>query len=356
MAWLKQIKTKRGIGYKLFYRDPKTNRLRKKSIYCSYKEAKLIKAEMEARLARHSFGIELEDITHIEWDKAVIKYLIRSEKTKASATVRRERYALSPFSKYIKNLDLTEISVDDIEGYIHHRLYRKKRKPATVSIEVRILKTVFNQFIKWGYLNKNPVKDISLPNQNQIKVRFLRKEEVGVLLKVIPIGDFKDLIIAYLHTGARRCELLHPNFTWGNVDFELNQIYLFGKANRGRYIPMNNTLKTLLIRRRDSGNEIPFDFKPDFVSHKLPKYTKMAGIKGGNVHALRKTFGSLLIQSGQADLYTVSKLLGHSSIKTTERYYVDLLDENYHKSVRILDTILTDTNSNLVLVKKNASN
>ena len=119
---------------------------------------------------------------------------------------------------------------------------------------------------------------------------------------------------------------------------------------------MNETLKTLLIKRRDSGSDIPFDFQPDFVSHKLPKYAKLAGIKDVNVHALRKTFGSLLIQSGQADLYIVLKLLGHSSINTTESNYVDLLDENYHKSVRILDTILTNANSKLVLVRKNVSN
>ena len=119
---------------------------------------------------------------------------------------------------------------------------------------------------------------------------------------------------------------------------------------------MNQTLKAILLRRKDTSCEVPFDFKPDFVSHKVPKFAKLAGIKDVNVHALRKTFGSLLIQSGQADLYTVSMLLGHSSIKTTERYYVDLLDENYHKSVKILDTILTSTNSNLVWIKKNASN
>ena len=41
-----------------------------------------------------------------------------------------------------------------------------------------------------------------------------------------------------------------------------------------------------------------------------------------------------------ADLYIVSKLLGHSSIKTTERHYVDLLDENYRKSVRGLDVLI----------------
>ena len=356
MAWLKPIKNKRGKGYKLYYRDPKTGRRRSKTIYCDGKSAELIRTELEARLARKAFGIDLEDVQHIEWNRAVLKYLKRSERTKAAGTVRRETYALRPFSQYIGNPDLLDISIEDIEGYVHHRLDRKKRKPATVSIEIRILKTAFNLFIKWGFLRTNPVKDIMLPNQNQIKVRFLRKEEVSTLLRVIPAGDFRDLIIAYLHTGARRSELLYPNFTWDNVDFEINQIYLFGKANRGRYVPMNETLKAILLRRKDSGIGVPFDFKPDFVSHKVPKFAKLAGLKDVNVHALRKTFGSLLIQSGEADLYTVSKLLGHSSIKTTERYYVDLLDENYHKSVKILDTILTDTNSNLVLVRKNASN
>ena len=356
MAWLKQIKNKRGKGYRLYYRDPKTGRRRNKTLYCDSKSAELIRSELEARLARKEFGIDFEDVQHIEWNKAALRYLKRSERTKAPGTVRRETYALRPFSQFIGNPDLVDISIEDIEGYVHYRLDHKKRKPATVSIEIRILKTAFNRFIKWGFLKVNPVKDISLPNQNQIKVRFLRKEEVSALLRVIPAGDFKDLIVAYIHTGARRSELLVPNFTWDNVDFENNQIFLFGKANRGRYVPINETLKTLLIKRRDSGSEVPFDFKPDFVSHKVPKFAKLAGIKDVNVHALRKTFGSLLIQSGQADLYTVSKLLGHSSIKTTEKYYVDLLDENYHKSVKILDTIFTDTNSNLVLVRKNASN
>ena len=41
-----------------------------------------------------------------------------------------------------------------------------------------------------------------------------------------------------------------------------------------------------------------------------------------------------------ADLYTVSKLLGHTCIRTTEKYYVNLLDENYHSSVKHLEDIL----------------
>ena len=40
-----------------------------------------------------------------------------------------------------------------------------------------------------------------------------------------------------------------------------------------------------------------------------------------------------------ADIYTVSKLLGHASVKTTEKYYVDLVEDNYKSALNGLDKI-----------------
>ena len=101
---------------------------------------------------------------------------------------------------------------------------------------------------------------------------------------------------------------------------------------------MKDTLYDILddLKKR---KHIPFEYKPDYVTHKLKEYYVKAGIVNANVHSLRKTFGSVLLQNNLADLYTVSKLLGHSSVKTTERYYVDLLDENYRKPVQQLSNI-----------------
>ena len=53
-----------------------------------------------------------------------------------------------------------------------------------------------------------------------------------------------------------------------------------------------------------------------------------------------KTFGSLLLQNKKADIFTVSRLLGHTSVKTTEKYYVDLLQDNLRDSVNGLDGII----------------
>ena len=208
---------------------------------------------------------------------------------------------------------------------------------------MRFLKTTFNQAIKWELLEKNPIKGVKLPKQDIIKVRFLTMGEIHILTDTIKQDgnlDFLDLINAYLNTGARRVELLPPHFTWQNVDFVGKKILLHGKGDRKRYIPMNKTLLEILQRRLEAECEVPFKFNRDFVRHKIAKYYCRADIVGANLHSLRKTFGSLLLQNKKADIFTVSRLLGHTSVKTTEKYYVDLLQDNLRDSVNGLDGII----------------
>ncbi|RKY56602.1 MAG: site-specific integrase, partial [Candidatus Neomarinimicrobiota bacterium] len=54
------------------------------------------------------------------------------------------------------------------------------------------------------------------------------------------------------------------------------------------------------------------------------------------IHVLRKTFGSTLCQK-KLDIFTISKLLGHSSVRVTESHYADLLDKNLREGVELLD-------------------
>lgn len=204
--------------------------------------------------------------------------------------------------------------------------------------------TVFNQAIKWDMLITNPVVGVRIPKSNIVKIRFLRVEEIKKLFKVIMDEgnyEFLRLVKAYLHSGVRRIELLKPLFTWDNVYFDDRKVLIQGlKGNDRRYIPMNSILFEVLDEIRNEGLEYPFEYHPDFVSHKIKYYYRKAGIKDATLHSLRKTFGSLLLQNKKADLITISKLLGHSSVKTTEKFYVDLLDDNYRESVKGLEDII----------------
>ncbi len=152
--------------------------------------------------------------------------------------------------------------------------------------------------------------------------------------------DFKNLIVTYLNTGARREELLPPGFTWDNVDFDQGQIRLLGKRDIIRWVPMSQPVREILLQMQEDGKPFPFEYTADQVSYKLGVYYKRADILNANVHVLRKTFGSLLIQNKLADIYVVSKLLGHSTVKVTETHYVELLKENFEEPIEELSKII----------------
>ena len=344
MATIKKVIRKRGVVYKIGFIHPDTRKWTSRTAPCSYADALKIKAQIEADLAFGKFGLQNDRLKKYYWSQLLNRYRKYSNRNKSPKTTDREENVFTAFNKFLSgDTPLDDISSESIEIY-KERWLKGGISPATVSIELRVLKTVFNKAIEWKFININPVWKVKIPKSEDVTVRFLRKEEIDKLIQVIEDDKntpFLRLILAYLHTGARRNEILSPQFTWDNVDFEERKIMICGvKGEKNRYIPMNNTLFNILDTIKVEGNQLPFSYKPYYVSHKIAKYYKLAGIKGANLHSLRKTFGSLLIQHNKADLYTVSLLLGHRSIKTTEKYYVDLLDKNFRDSVSGLDEII----------------
>jgi len=269
-----------------------------------------------------------------------LQFRKHSIKNKSIKTVQRQDYVIKTFCNFLKHeLYLTEITTQLIENFRDTRL-QFGSSPTTVAIEIKILKTMFNYGIKNGMLDTNPVNGVMVQNQRKGNIRFLRDDEVELLLKTISKDDnreFQRLVIAYLNTGARRIELLAPLFTWKNIDFNDKKILLPSlKKGDERWLPMNATLYDILIEIKNSDADYPFEYKPIFVSHKIKTYYRKAGIEGANLHSLRKTFGSKLLQEGE-DIFMVSKLLGHHSVLTTQKYYVDYLDENYRSAIDRLD-------------------
>ena len=100
--------------------------------------------------------------------------------------------------------------------------------------------------------------------------------------------------------------------------YTLNTLVAYGKSGK-RLIKLNDQAKSII-----DGLDKLWNYRKDFVSHKFKKEARRLGISDIRFHDLRRTFGYNLIRQGRP-IYEVSKLLGHSSVTTTERHYAPLL-------------------------------
>jgi integrase len=206
-----------------------------------------------------------------------------------------------------------------------HNCIRKasKRAPATVKKALMTLKSCLNYAERNGKMENNPARTIKPPKENNKRVRFLSHDEEKRLLNVIPVEYHAEVRLAIM-TGLRKMELF--SLKWSDINFQQRLIMVRDSKNgQGRVVPMSQTAFDILksiIRRVDN----PFVFPGEApASHRVDhmlrweKYLVQAEIEDFKWHDLRHTTASRLAMAG-VDLYTISKILGHSDISMSARY------------------------------------
>lgn len=184
-------------------------------------------------------------------------------------------------------------------------------KPATINRSLAALKKALSIAWDLGMTAVNHGAEIkSLPPNNKREV-FLTLNEVEHLAAHCPEGVQAAIWIA-LYTGARRGEILAMR----PEDVGTHSLTIHAqntKTLRTRVIPIVDPLWRWL-------SEVPLPYK-DFEGLKtgFQRGRKRAGMEHVHFHDLRHSCASILIASG-ADLYTVSKILGHAAVTTTQRY------------------------------------
>ncbi|MGH7799354.1 MAG: tyrosine-type recombinase/integrase [Thermodesulfobacteriota bacterium] len=222
---------------------------------------------------------------------------------------------------------LSEITPKDVDDYKETRI--TEVAPATVNRKLEVLRYLFNLAERWKkFFGKNPVSQAGLlPLNNQVE-RILTPEE-GEWLLASSSPHLRAILICALNTAMRKGEII--SLRWCNVDFESNLITLEHtntKSNKTRRIPINSTLRKLLLEQRlKSGgsdyvflnsNGTPY-FRQDSLNRAYIDTLKRAKITGLRFHDLRHTSATRMVESG-ASIVAVSKILGHADLKTTMRY------------------------------------
>ena len=184
--------------------------------------------------------------------------------------------------------------------------------PTTRAMTIRVVNSCNN----WGYKNGLISKPVRLQGGSkwESRHRVLNKDELQLLFDEIKDERFNSFVRFAYYTGARAGEIrcLQRNSIFPK------HLVVNGKSGN-RIIKLNSQARDMLNKR----NKL-WSYRRDFVSHKFKKEVRRLGIPDIRFHDLRRTFGYNLIKQGRP-IYEVSKLLGHSSVTTTERYYAPLL-------------------------------
>ena len=206
--------------------------------------------------------------------------------------------------------------------------HRTTHAPGSCNRLLILLRYVFSCSLKWETpgIKANPTAGIPLMKEDNVKERYLSEEEAHRLYAQLNQSDnkmLKFIIPMLLLTGARKREVLDAR--WKDFDYErrLWRIHTT-KLGRPRFVPMSDGVINLLesVPRHDCEWAFPNPktLKP-YVSiyYSWDSARCEAGLQDVKIHSLRHSFASFLVNAGRS-LYEVQRLLGHTQIKTTQRY------------------------------------
>ena len=232
---------------------------------------------------------------------------------------------------------LDEIKTIDLEDFKQELLVKKGLSPASTKHVLGNMRRVFNKLIEWELFDgRVPTVGVKMPKVDNARVRFLSTDEADQLLAELEKRSLTwwRISLISLNTGMRLNETL--SLAWGDVDIKHGAIQvLFGKTGQ-RMVQMNAVAKEIfseIPRNGASPSSLIFPsrrgelIKVTDASKTFSRVVKHLGLnpKGTHdsqkvvFHTLRHTFASWLAIEG-VPLYTISTLLGHSSIDMTKRY------------------------------------
>ncbi len=229
---------------------------------------------------------------------------------------------LLKFKKEILFTDLTEQFINDYHLYMLTTLGNNEN---TASKSLRSLRTFVNISLRYGYMKNNPFKFITIKKVDG-KRDFLSLEELNKLSEAYFSDKFtkpieKEVLQYFLfscYTGLRYSDL--KSLQADSIDGNKIKINMH-KTGYLVVVPLTQKAIQLLPRKMPSSTESVFRIYCNKVTNRILKQIgKTYGIpKKLTCHVARHTFATASITLG-IPIEVVSKLLGHTSLKTTQVY------------------------------------
>lgn len=224
----------------------------------------------------------------------------------------------------------------DIVNFLSH-LYNKNLKKSSISTYQRIIKSFYGYLYENKLIPENPCRHLYNIKPEVKAPVYLTFEEVELLLNAAKNSRDRLIFQILYATGLRLSELI--NICYSDIDFKNCTIKVFGKGSRERYVlvrgELMNEIKRFCEENKKSNRDKLFDITPRAIELNIKKTAVRAGIrKEVTPHKLRHSFATHMLQRG-ADIRAIQKLLGHSSLNTTQiyaDYSIEDLKEIYNRT------------------------
>jgi integrase/recombinase XerD len=267
------------------------------------------------------------------WREAVTAWLEHVAGQIAPATIKRYAVSIAQCEAHLSPLDVAKI-----DGKVLADLIGARRKlgasPATIRRDLTAISRVLEYAEAMEWREGNPtLSKRKLLKERRDPIALPTAEAIAAMLEASS-ARFAALIVAARLTGCRQDELVR--LPWRAFNPAAKTLDVIGKGNKRRTLALSDaatahftaqphTLESGLIFCREGG-EIFSQAASDFCHFRRLVVKKSPDFRRFRFHDLRHLFAVEALRGGM-DIYTLSKHLGHTSVKTTEIYLAFLSPE-----------------------------
>ena len=264
----------------------------------------------------------------IDW--ALAEHLHRLRPDIAEATQGCYRTHAGHLVRLLGTRSVTELCRVHLDEHVAQR--RAEQAGAeTRRKELMLLRTALRTARQLGAVTAEP-EDVLMPrlrSEYTPRERWLEFDEYQRVMKALPEPrQFQVLMACY--TGARLGEL--SRMRWEDIDWrrEVIQVRQTKPKVTTRYVPLQAELLEVLKARRQAKGPLLAPFNN--LYRELKRACETAGVVRFSLNDCRRTFGSWMVQEG-VPVFTVSKLMGHSSPAMVQKVYGRLSDDSLRAAV-----------------------
>lgn len=329
------VKGKRKYEYLNLYLIPENSRADKDHNRQVYALADTIRAQRLIDLRNKRYNLNDESVGSpylINYYKIVSE---RRSKEFTEATVKLWNAVLCHLRTFIEKdrVTLDEVTTDWITGFVDYLSEEVTANAARTYLSK--LNSMFREAVKDGLLMRNPMTGVDLPKKEETHREFLTIEEVRAMAAAeCSNNEVKRAFLFSCLTGLRFSDI--KALKWGDIRQQgqfTRLVYKQQKTQKQEYLDISpQAVQYMGERGEDNTNVFELGICVQTVCDALRGWRKNAGItKHITFHSGRHTFAVMMLDLG-VDIYTVSKMLGHKDIKTTQ-IYAELLDKRKQEAV-----------------------